>query len=188
MLSLFFFLVTSLGCVIAANTIPSGEKIRDLVHDNVPKLTWSYVSDTLVLAQTVTTVTLLARDTISHFFLIMAIAQLFRIATMSNTILPPLKNYHDKYRWGGINGTGTEYIFSGHACYSCLSAIYLYQYGIVSMTPLILYNIISQGLIVVSRNHYTVDVILAWIIVPLIYGNLFLCKRDEICQLYLVGI
>lgn len=188
MLSLFFFLVSSLGCVLAANVIRchsteiNYDKIVDIVHYNVPKLKLPYVSDTMVLIQTVGSVVVLQRDTISEFFAIMAIAQLFRIATMVSTILPPLKNYHDKYRLGGINGTGTEYIFSGHACYSALSAIYLYSFGIVPLWALIVYNILSQSLIIVSRNHYTVDVVLAWIIIPLIYGNLTLCKQVPLCN------
>lgn len=98
-----------------------------------------------------------------------------------STVLPPLKNYRDKIRFGGINGSGTEYIFSGHASYSAIFSLYLYSKNIVSLYILFLYNFISQFLIIVSRNHYTVDVILAWIISSSLYTNLQLCKRDEYC-------
>jgi hypothetical protein len=188
MISLFFFLLSSLGCVIAANLIKSDKKIIDIVHHNLPYVHLPYVSDALVLTQTVGCATVLDHEALSEFFLIMGIAQLCRILTMTSTVLPPLKNYHDKYRMGGINGTGTEYIFSGHACYACLSAIYLYTYKIVPLHSLIVYNLISQMMIVLSRNHYSVDVVLAWIIVPLIYGNVIMCKQLEYCTENIVNI
>jgi hypothetical protein len=183
MISLFFFLLSSLCCVIGANIIHNhSTRIVDIVHDNLPPLNAPYISDILILFQTVTTVTLINKDVLSEMFLIMGIVQICRFLCFISTILPPLKNYHDKYRLGGINGNGSEYIFSGHASYSALCTIYLYTHNIISGFPLIAYNLTSQFLIIVTRNHYTVDIILAWIIVPLIYGNIFLCHRVEWCN------
>jgi hypothetical protein len=183
MISLFLFLLTSLSCVITANLIKNNPtQIVDIIHHHVPLLKAPYISDTLVLLQTVFTTTVAPTDIISEMFIIISILQVFRILCSISTVLPPLKNYHDKYRLGGINGTGTEYIFSGHACYSCVSAIYLYKAKIFNVLTLIIYNIISQSLIVITRNHYTVDVVLAWIIAPLTYGNIQLCKKDDTCS------
>mgnify|MGYP003641411489 CR=1 FL=1 len=103
----------------------------------------------------------------------MAIINFLRILCMSSTILPSLKHYNNKYRLGGINGTGSEYIFSGHASFTTLSAIYLHKYG-YDWKLLFIYNFITQGLIIITRNHYTVDIILAWIIVGLVYSNVYL--------------
>lgn len=183
MLSLFFYLSSSLLCVITAQLLPNdASKIVDIIHHNLPYLQWPYVSDALVLAQTILATTVMDTATLSEMFLIMGIVQIFRVLCSVSTILPPLKNYHDKYRLGGINGSGTEYIFSGHASYSAISAIYLYQRGWANLLPLLLYNILSQSLIVLTRNHYTVDVILAWIIVPLVYGNVQQCLRRSDCR------
>lgn len=183
MLSLFFFLISSIGCVVTANLIRSKpHDIVDIVHSNLPRIQAPYLSDILVLAQTIGTVAIMDVNMFSEMLMNMGIVQLFRIVCSVSTALPPLKNYHDKYRMGGINGTGTEYIFSGHASYSALTAIYLYRGGIVTLLPLFVYNFISQSLIVLTHNHYTVDVILAWIIVPLVYGNIVSCRKIEACN------
>jgi hypothetical protein len=182
MISLFFFLISSLSCILTANLINSDPvKVIDIVHNNIPYIKLTYLSDALVLGQTALTATVVDSQSLAEIFLIMGLIQLFRCVCSASTVLPPLKNYNDKYRLGGLNGTGTEYIFSGHASYSALGAIYLYNKGIISLFPLIVYNLISQMAIIVTRNHYTVDIVLAWIIVPLTWGNMYLCTRNTDC-------
>lgn len=171
MISLFLFLLSSLGCVTAANLIKNNpDKIVDIFHDYLPVIKAPYLSDILVLIQVIGAATFLSAAELSQAFLVMSMVQVCRILCSISTVLPPLKNYHDKYRLGGINGTGTEYIFSGHASYSALACIYLYNKNIVSGPLLALYNVISQSSISLTRNHYTVDVVLAWIITPLLYS------------------
>jgi hypothetical protein len=172
---LLYFLSSSL-CVFTAKRLRNHPtKIIDLVHTYLPHinppLIGSYLSDVLVAAQLLYTLKEMPSFLYREFALIMGITQLCRVLCMISTILPPLKNYDDKARLMGVNGSGTEYIFSGHASYSAASFIYLYALNIISPKLLILYNILSQSLIIASRNHYTVDVVLSWIIVPLIYGN-----------------
>jgi len=161
-----------------------GDRVRvvDIIHSNISYIHTPYLSDVLVLIQTLGTAGVIDINTLNEVFLIMAIIQFLRSICSVSTILPPLKDYHDKYRMGGLNGSGTEYIFSGHASYSALATIYLYTRKIVPVLPLVLYNIISQFLIIATHNHYTVDIILAWIIVPLVYGNIQFCKSDEYCS------
>lgn len=182
MLSLFFFIISGLVCVISAGLITPSEKITDIIHTTFPRVKAPYVSDALVLFQTICTAGVIDRNSLGEILLIMSIIQLCRVICNISTILPPLKNYHDKYRLGGINGTGTEYIFSGHASYVCISTIYLYRKNIVPGWALLVYNCISQFLIVLTHNHYTVDVVLAWIIVPLLYGNFSYCKTIDWCS------
>lgn len=182
MISLFFFLVSSLACVITANLIKSDQnKVIDIIHHNIPYIKLTYLSDSLVLAQTAVTAFVLDNQSLAEFFLIMGIIQFFRCLCSVSTVLPPLKNYTDKYRLGGLNGSGTEYIFSGHASYSALGAIYLYTKGFVNIFPLLVYNVISQFAIIVTRNHYTVDIVLAWIIVPLTWSNMYFCTHNLDC-------
>jgi len=182
MIALFFFLLSSLACVLTANLIQNDpHKIIDIIHHNIPYIKLTYLSDALVLAQTALTASVVDSQSLGEIFLIMGIIQIFRCLCSASTVLPPLKSYSDKYRLGGLNGTGTEYIFSGHASYSALGAIYLYSKGFVNLFPLIVYNLISQSAIVITRNHYTVDIVLAWIIVPLVWGNVRFCTRDTDC-------
>ena len=188
MLSILFFIFSSCLCIFTAKGIKNPHnKILDCIHLRVPTISHipflEYWSDILTGLQLFFCVSISDMEDISEMFTIMGITQISRTICNISTVLPPLKKYSDKIRLGGINGSGTDYIFSGHASYSALSFIYLLRYG-YSLYFLILYNLLSQVLISVSRNHYTVDVILAWIIVPLIWGNLFLCKRVPFCLNY----
>jgi len=184
MLSLLFFLISSLGCILVANTLHCDpEKITDLIISSFPKIELPYASDFLITCQLAYTIVFISEAEQGEIFLIMSVVQVLRMICMVCTVLPPLKSYQDKQRLGGINGSGTEYIFSGHASYSALTAIYLIKQ--VDPIPLCLYNLVSQMLIILTHNHYTIDVVLAWIIVPLLYGNLEFCKREETCVSYL---
>jgi PAP2 superfamily C-terminal len=185
MLALLLFLFSSITCVITANLVREQEKITDIIHSNLPIVNMPYISDILILLQTILAISIMSSESLIELFFIMGITQLFRVFCFFSTTLPPLKKYSDKYRLGGINGNGTEYIFSGHASYSAITFIYLYTNNIISFFPLLVYNIISQSLISLTRNHYTVDIILAWIIVPLIYGNVTFCKGDLECSSYI---
>lgn len=178
MFSVFLFLFSSMLCLLSAQCIPSTTTVYDIIHQNIPIVPYPYASDFFILIQTIGTATIINSVEFSELCLIMAIIQIFRAICSISTALPPLKNYHDKYRLGGINGSGTEYIFSGHASYSALTAIYLYNRNFNPIL-LIVYNLFSQSLIILTRNHYSVDVILAWIITPLLYGNIQLCKKTE---------
>jgi len=186
MLSLLIFLFSGLSCGIFANLIKNdSERVKDIVHTNFENPNISskihYVSDFMVFLQVTSIVIIARKETISEILLIMGICQIFRLACFTTTILPPLKKYEEKFRFGGVNGSGTEYIFSGHASWAAVSFAYLYIVGSISFFNLFWYNVISQFLITYTRNHYTVDVILGWIITLLIFGNVRLCILYEPC-------
>jgi hypothetical protein len=187
MISLFLYLFSSLFCVTIANLIKPDTKIVDIIHNNFQIINYPYISDFLILIQTIYVLTIMDSESLSKTFFIMFIVQICKGLCSISTVLPQLKRYEDKYRLGGINGSGTEYIFSGHACYSCLSAFYLYFEKNFNGLFLIFYNLISQFLIILTRNHYTVDVILAWIITSLVYFNIELCIKTE-CNNYIAFI
>lgn len=181
MFSALLFLLTSLACVSFANLIKNDRvRIIDIVHENI-YLNQPYISDVLILLQVLFAIAVMEQPEFSEGCLIMSVVQILRVICSCSTVLPPLKNYHDKYRIGGINGNGTEYIFSGHASYSCLTSLYLFKKG-YNPIYLLLYNFVSQNMIVITRNHYTVDVVLAWIIVPLVYIALQYCYLTDVCN------
>jgi hypothetical protein len=171
MYSAFFcYLISSWLCIKAAKTIePNSKIIIDFIHTRTDPIPSRYTSDVLVLCQGIYTLCYFTRQDLVESFWIMSLIQCFRALCSLSTALPALKAYNEKERLWGINGTGTEYIFSGHASYSALCTIYLYKNKLVNNMTLFLYNIFSQYLIIATRNHYSVDVVLAWIIVPLTY-------------------
>lgn len=97
--------------------------------------------------------------------------RLFRLITMSITILPqPNKNCKppeerntlDRWFMGGCNDS----IFSGHMSMMLITLLYISK-GVKSLfikAMMVLFAIGYSLLIIMLRNHYTVDVILAWFI------------------------
>lgn len=95
----------------------------------------------------------------------------FRLITMSVTILPqPNKNCKppserntlDRWLSGGCN----DAIFSGHMSMMLITLLYISK-GVKSLfvkAMMVLFAIGYSLLIIMLRNHYTVDVILAWFI------------------------
>ena len=201
MKALIMYLVSSFLCVFSSRRTKNHMmRIKDIIHDNIVPNFFSkyisnlvsnpvlkrmvytlfstYISDIMILIQCVFSSCFLTYNDFKEIFLIMSIVQFMRMICSISTVLPPLKSYNEKIRLFGINGNGTEYIFSGHASYSSIFTMYLYSKNIINPYILLIYNLISQSQISITRNHYTVDVILAWIIVPLLYSNLQLSKMN----------
>lgn len=62
---------------------------------------------------------------------------------------------------GGCN----DCIFSGHTALTLLFAYAIYICQPTLMIPLLLYCIFASLWIILSRSHYTIDVLVAWIVV-----------------------
>jgi hypothetical protein len=171
MISFIFFILSSSLCLSSSKLTEiyyneknlNKNRIIDYIHENTKEIN-TYISDILILFQIIYSMSCFSLEIIEKCLFILSIIQFLRILCFTTTILPPLKK--DKIRVFGMNGNGSEYIFSGHACYSCITFLYLFlEYKEkINIYFLIIYNIISQSCIIISRNHYTVDVILAWII------------------------
>jgi hypothetical protein len=183
MLSILVFIFSCCLCIYTAQNIKNpNNKIVDFIHTTIPYIdSLEYWSDILIFIQIFFCIYISSINDIVEMFLIMSITQVYRTICNVSTTLPQLKKYSDKIRLGGINGSGSEYIFSGHASYSAITFIYLIRYG-YNIYLLSIYNLFSQSLITITRNHYTVDIVLAWIIVPLLWCCLFLCKKDIKCE------
>jgi membrane-associated phospholipid phosphatase len=102
-----------------------------------------------------------------------------KFITMSVTILPDASkkcenNLNEKFSFGYCN----DLIFSGHFAVITLTLLMIYYYNILNMPKLIyiLILLLSAFQIISSRNHYTIDVIVGFIIslnVFLLYKNFF---------------
>ena len=127
---------------------------------------------------------------------LLCICQLLRIITFSVTLLPS-PNYHcrkenfiapelpsNPFVYFVVNiGRQTtrscgDLIFSSHTIFILSFAIIYSRYGIHNYMKLLawLWACVTSILIIASRKHYTVDVIVAWYVVPLV--NAFLYNID----------
>lgn len=182
MLSVFMYLISSFLCMITGRNIKNSEfEIRDCLHIRFQTFELDYLGDIMVLFQLIYTLFILENmEELYEFCTVMSIVQCLKMICTSSTVLPPLKNYSDKIRLWGINGSGTEYIFSGHASYSAVCFMILLRRN-YSLPFLIFYNFCSQFFIIISKNHYTVDVLLGWIISCSVWLNFILYEKNQKC-------
>jgi hypothetical protein len=111
------------------------------------------------------------------FLVIMIIRHVF----VNLTILPPLteikhKDNNLKYIFGG----DYDKIFSGHFAFGFLLTLFLYKYKIITnIYLLIFYNIFNAFLILSTKSHYTIDVVISFVVTLLVYISpilAFVCR------------
>jgi hypothetical protein len=87
----------------------------------------------------------------------------FRYIVSNSTILPKQKHHDDEY-FGLINilnGHAYDKLFSGHISCTIIISMILHEKNIITNKfYLYLYNFIVGLLILISRGHYTVDVLI----------------------------
>lgn len=70
-----------------------------------------------------------------------------------------------------IIGHCYDKIFSGHFSVTVLLGYILYSHRIFNLTTIVLFNLINAILILVLRSHYTIDLVVAFLVVTIVYQN-----------------
>ena len=92
-----------------------------------------------------------------------------RSITIRLTVLPKSNNCETN---NYINlGTCYEQIFSGHFSSGLLATMLYYKYNLISLPMLYILNIINGSIIILTRHHYTIDVIVAIFVTLFVYQN-----------------
>jgi hypothetical protein len=86
------------------------------------------------------------------------------------TILPKDKKCDIK-NTSVYNGGCYDKVFSGHFSISFICLLVLYKNKYIDIFTLTILSTILGFLIVVSRSHYTIDVVVAFMIVIIVYQN-----------------
>jgi hypothetical protein len=99
---------------------------------------------------------------------------MIRWITTLVTILPKYKKCDDsKFTMSlGLFGHCYDKIFSGHFAVSVLLSCIVYSKGIISnLWIIIIYNFLVAFLIIATRAHYTIDIIVSIFVVFVVYQN-----------------
>ncbi len=92
-----------------------------------------------------------------------------RSITIRLTVLPKSNNCETN---NYINlGTCYEQIFSGHFSSGLLATMLYYKYNLISLPMLYILNIINGSIILVTRHHYTIDIVVAIFVTLFVYQN-----------------
>jgi hypothetical protein len=103
------------------------------------------------------------------FLVLFLIIIVIRMITIQLTVLP--KTTCDIKTSFDLSGYCYDKIFSGHTAFMCLLTLFLYNLKKISVFALIIINVLYGLLIISARSHYTIDVVVAFIVTLLIFQN-----------------
>jgi hypothetical protein len=108
-----------------------------------------------------------------HFISMLIVVYLIRDITINLTILPKHKNCIKHNKWyQHITGGCYDKIFSGHFSLTYLLTLFYYSYGIITNIPLLVsWNIVNAFTILLTRSHYTIDIVMAFFVCSFIFSN-----------------
>ena len=109
-------------------------------------------------------------DDFIYYFLII---YLIRMIMINSTILPKQKTCNSEFNLMSIfNGHCYDKIFSGHFASAFLLVLIVYKKNIITNIPILaIYSTIIALLILVTRSHYTIDIVVALVVVMFVYFN-----------------
>lgn len=114
------------------------------------------------------------RDDISReFYGYIFVVYLTRYFINVLTILPKHKSCDDSKLTitNFINGHCYDKIFSGHFASTVLLGYLLYSHKVLGPSAIIGLNILNAVLIIMLRWHYTIDLVVAFLVVTVVYQN-----------------
>jgi hypothetical protein len=87
------------------------------------------------------------------------------------TVLPKSSNCEYNLNMAFVNGGCYDKIFSGHTAMVFILSLLLKKYKVIDFTGLIILNIINVSIILLTRTHYTIDIIVSFLVCVLMYKN-----------------
>jgi hypothetical protein len=151
-------------------------KIYDILHENCAHVDkFEYASDIISLILIIILIFLDINMFYNYLGFIIVIF-IIRIFTNMLTILPK-NNLCVTSNSFSFRGGCYDKIFSGHFASAFIASLILYKNNYINAILLVLINLINSLFIILSRNHYTIDIIMSFFVSLVIYQNNFnVCK------------
>ena len=151
--------------------------LDDIIFNNTPNLhNYEYIVNIFILFLCLPLFYKIKIKNFITIFKYFSISTILRTITSCSTILPSItecrinnnnKNNISNYLIGHCN----DKIFSGHTSFMIILFYVIYKNNLIKYKYLSIYGstiFINSLFIIITRAHYTVDVILAYIIIPCI--------------------
>ena len=154
-------------------------KVYDILHENVWHIDkFEYASDIIALILIITLIILDVNMFYNYLGFIIVIL-IIRIFVNILTILP--KNNLCVTETGfTLRGGCYDKLFSGHFSSVFIVSLLLYKNNYINIILLVLINLINSLFIILSRNHYTIDIVMAFFVSLFVYQNNFnLCSMID---------
>ena len=152
----------------------NSENLNDILFDFTPDLhNYYYIVNLIIFILLIPLFINPKKKYFISIFKYFSIIIFIRCITTCVTIMPPIKDCKIKLEnknniYNYIIGHCNDKIFSGHTSFMLILFFVIYKYKILKSNYLIIYGLLillNSFLIILTRSHYTVDVILAYIIV-----------------------
>jgi len=150
--------------------------VYDILHETTPYIPMlEHISDIICILLLLSLV-ILDRKVFYYFIGFIITIFIIRSITIFVTVLPKNKKCNVKYA-NMFRGGCYDKIFSGHFATGLLATVMLYSNNYINMLFLLLINFMNALFIILSRNHYTIDIIVALFITLFVYtNNLNICR------------
>jgi hypothetical protein len=165
-------------CAVIVNTIAYNKLLQntivdiplnDIAHNNLPILSNYHLNDVFIVLLTIYTLYKLESKHIERYSIILSLLFIIRAISFSVTHLPSPNVGCNKRN---IHNTCNDLMFSGHTTLLTVSLMALYYWGSISLSPLVLYYLMTITTIILPRKHYTVDILIASVLSCSIFYNL----------------
>lgn len=149
-------------------------KLFDLFHTILPKINPNSIIYNLIPAS-ILIFTILqpnSSEIFKDFFIKFALVMFVRALTIISTILPKDEHCDIKVDFFSlINGGCYDKVFSGHTALVTLLSLELYKYNALTIPAIIAIIAANSLILLLTRSHYTVDIVLAILISYLVYDG-----------------
>lgn len=146
------------------------KKVQDIFHDILPHIEhFEYASD-IITVSVIIYLAIMNLDLLYHLGGLVFTLTILRQFIIQMTILPK-NTVCDIKDTSMIRGGCYDKIFSGHFGITFLTTLILLENGLVTNFIAILINLVNGMFILLSRNHYTIDIIVSIFVVIIIYQN-----------------
>jgi len=146
------------------------KKVQDIFHDILPHIEhFEYASD-IITVSVIVYLALMRFDLLYHLGGLVFTLTLLRQFIIQMTILPK-NTVCDIKNTSMIRGGCYDKIFSGHFGITFLTTLVLLENGLINKFIALLVNLVNGIFILLSRNHYTIDIIVSIFVVIIIYQN-----------------
>lgn len=122
---------------------------------------------------------ILGHKILNEYFYYFIIIYLIRLVMINSTILPKMKRCVNEFNlFSTVNGHCYDKIFSGHFSSIFLLVLILYSKKIYTNVPVLTSFIMFIALLILlTRSHYTIDIIVAVFVVSFVYCNVPIVER-----------
>ncbi len=154
-------------------TYNDNPQVYDIIHNNTPDYShYDYVINYIIVVSLIPMIINYKEDMAYDTIAVLLIVYILRCITINLTILPK----HDKCTPSNnsnndiLNGCYDK-IFSGHFAFTFVLSLMYYKYDVISNEViLILWNLLNAFLIIVTRSHYTIDVVISLMVCLFVYN------------------